>query len=80
MDKERMREILDICGWSQGFAAKAMHHHERFVRAWAAGKNPIDPDVAAWLEHQAKLPPPGLKFHQEREENAARGPIERFSR
>lgn len=61
MDAAELREILARCGWSQrltgGEIVPAVG--ERRLREMAAGKRPVPPRLAAWLRHQAALPPPG---------------------
>jgi plasmid maintenance system antidote protein VapI len=58
MDKDRFREILDLLGWGQNEVARLLHRDSREIRRWASGRNPIDPEAAAWLEMQAANPPP----------------------
>jgi hypothetical protein len=64
MTGERFREIVASLGWSFGDVARSLERDSREIRRWAAGKNPIDPDAAAWLEVQAANPPPRRSRHE----------------
>lgn len=55
MTPDRFREVLDLMGTTQRGLADLMNWDERLVRRWAAGKVPVAPEVATWLEAQAKL-------------------------
>jgi hypothetical protein len=57
MTADRFREILE----TQNPTPRVMREDTREVRRWASGRNPIDPVSAAWLEHQAALPPPRVR-------------------
>ncbi len=58
----RLRECLDVLGWSQRGLATLLNRPEGTVRQWARGTVTPPSDVAAWLEararHAENTPPP----------------------
>jgi transcriptional regulator with XRE-family HTH domain len=67
MDSDRFRWCLEELNWSQRGFARAMDIAFSTVQRWANGKNPVSPDIAAWLEtlavfHEAHPPPERHKF------------------
>jgi ribosome-binding protein aMBF1 (putative translation factor) len=54
MTPTRLRECLDLIGWSQRALADTLGLHETRVRRWATGRYPVPDNVAAWLERLAK--------------------------
>ena len=64
MTPTRLRECLDVLGWSQRGLADMLRTNERQVRRWAAGSAEVPGRVAEWLErvasfHEANPPPLG---------------------
>ena len=64
MTPDRLRECLDLIGWSQRGLADKLEVDERQARRWAAGAAPIPDLVADWLErvgafHAANPAPAG---------------------
>lgn len=56
MTPDRLRECLDIIGWSQHDLSDALGIDDRTVRLyWAMGRKPVPENVAAWLEELAAL-------------------------
>jgi plasmid maintenance system antidote protein VapI len=51
---DRLRECLDLIGWTQRGLADHLGVHETRTRRWAAGHYPVPPEVALWLERLAK--------------------------
>lgn len=62
MTPTRLRECLDVLGWSQRGLAGHVAYAEGTVRMWARGALPVPSDVAKWLEtrarHAERTPPP----------------------
>lgn len=58
----RLRECLNILGWTQRGLARMLNRQEGTVRQWARGVVTIPDDVGEWLERlarfHAKNPPP----------------------
>lgn len=50
MTPSRLRECLDLIGWSQRELADRLAIHETRTRRWAAGRYPVPPAVGDWLE------------------------------
>jgi hypothetical protein len=50
MTPTRYRECLDALGLSQRGLAPILRCSDRLTRSWAAGRDFIPPEVAAWLE------------------------------
>lgn len=62
MTPARLRECLDLLGWSQRELANQIGLHETRTRRWASGRYPVPPPVEQWLErlvacHAANPPP-----------------------
>jgi hypothetical protein len=62
MTPTRLRECLEILHWTQRGAADVIGCADRMVRLWAAGGEPVPPEIATWLEalaaaHQANPVP-----------------------
>lgn len=62
MTPTRLRECIEILGWSQRGLARMLGRDEGTARQWARGATRIPDDVAAWLERLARFhernPPP----------------------
>lgn len=61
MTPSRLRECLELVGWSQRALADYVGINERQVRRWAAGAAIPEP-IAAWIDtlaqfHEANPPP-----------------------
>ncbi len=66
MTSTRLRECLNLMGWSQRGLADLLGLHETRVRRWARGLIDVPPEVASWLEtlaavHEAHPVPAGWK-------------------
>lgn len=61
MTPERLKECLDLLGWSGRHLAEMTARDPKQVRRWLAGTR-IPEDVAAWVESRARdaerNPPP----------------------
>ena len=62
MSPDRLRECLDLIGWSGQGLAKRLGKDERQVRRWASGAYGVPEPIAAWLDGLARFhashPPP----------------------
>ncbi len=62
MTPDRLRECLDIIGWTAQQLARQLDSNERQVRRMVAGASRVPPPVADWLEVLVRLhednPPP----------------------
>lgn len=55
MTSTRLRECLDLMGWSQRGLGEMLGLHETRVRRWARGLLDVPPEVADWLETLAAV-------------------------
>ncbi len=55
MTPDRLRECLDVLGWSQRGLADMLGVHETRARRWARGVMPVPDEVAGWLETLAAV-------------------------
>lgn len=62
MTSTRLRECLQILGWTQRGLARLLERQEGTVRQWARGAVQVPDNVVLWLEIRAKHaehnPPP----------------------
>ena len=52
-DASRVRECLNVLGWSGGALGEYLQCGERLGRAWASGRRVIPAHVLRWLELSA---------------------------
>ena len=62
MASARLRECIDVVGWTQRGLVRVLGRHEGSIRQWACGVVQMPGDVALWFErlaecHQSKPPP-----------------------
>mgnify|MGYP002363188029 CR=1 FL=1 len=55
MTTGRLRECLDLLGWTQRGLARMLDRPEGTVRQWARGAVTVPDDVAAWLDTLARF-------------------------
>jgi DNA-binding transcriptional regulator YdaS (Cro superfamily) len=62
MTPTRLRQCLDVLGWTQRGLARLLDRQEGTIRQWARGAVQIPDDVARWIEvrsrHAERTPPP----------------------
>jgi ribosome-binding protein aMBF1 (putative translation factor) len=62
MTPDRLRQCLELLGWSQRELANQLRRPEGFIRQAARGRADLLPEDAAWLEERAqaaeRTPPP----------------------
>ncbi|MCP1243866.1 helix-turn-helix domain-containing protein [Acetobacter lambici] len=62
MTPERLKECLELIGWSQHELAKRVEADKQLVSEWVLGTSDIPASIAAWLETlgqiHAKFPNP----------------------
>lgn len=56
-DHQRFRHLLERLGYSQRSLARTLGMQEGATRGMARGREPIPPDVLAWLEHCVQTMP-----------------------
>jgi hypothetical protein len=65
MTATEMRDCLDAIRWSQHQLARVLEYDAGHIRKKVRGKEPIEPQFAAWLRALARVhrayPPPRLK-------------------
>lgn len=69
MNATRFRACLAALDWSQHSVARLLDVNFVTVQRWAAGRQEIPPDIAAWIETLARChetnPPPHRNSRQE---------------
>lgn len=68
MNATRLRECLDLIGWTQRNLSRLTNRQEGAVRMWARDALPVPVEVATWLEkvanfHELNPPPPHRERH-----------------